>query len=145
VEVGAGTPLAALQQHAAAAGLDAGLDFAARDSATIGGIVACDAGGARALRHGTARARVGGLEAVLPDGSIVHRLAGLAKDNAGFNLPALLIGSEGTLAVITKVLWRLVPLLPARVAALVPLAAAEPPPTCSPPSSWRRPRSRRAS
>jgi FAD/FMN-containing dehydrogenase len=125
VEVGAGTPLAALQQHAAAAGLDAGLDFAARDSATIGGVVACDAGGARALRHGTARARVGGLEAVLPDGSIVRRLAGLAKDNAGFNLPALLIGSEGTLGVITKVLWRLVPRLPARVAALVPLANAE--------------------
>jgi FAD/FMN-containing dehydrogenase len=125
VEVGAGTPLAALQQHAAPAGLDAGLDFAARDSATIGGVVACDAGGARALRHGTARARVGGLEAVLPDGSIVRRLAGLAKDNAGFNLPALLIGSEGTLGVITKVLWRLVPRLPARVAALVPLANAE--------------------
>jgi FAD/FMN-containing dehydrogenase len=125
VEVGAGTPLGVLQQHAATAGLDAGLDFAARDSATIGGIVACDAGGLRALRYGTARARVGGLEALLPDGSIVRRLAGLRKDNAGFDLPALLVGSEGTLGVITRVLWKLVPRLPARVAALVPLTDAD--------------------
>ena len=121
VEVAAGATLAALQRAAAAAGLDAGLDFAARDSATIGGIVACDAGGTRALRHGTARARVVGLEAVLADGSIVRRLGGLAKDNAGFNLPALLIGSEGTLGIVTRVVWKLVPRLPARVAALVPL------------------------
>ena len=52
----------------AAAGLDAGVDFAARDSATLGGLVACDAGGIRAVRHGTVRARVAGLEAVLADG-----------------------------------------------------------------------------
>ncbi|MDP1848889.1 MAG: FAD-binding oxidoreductase [Solirubrobacteraceae bacterium] len=124
VEVAAGATLTALQARAAAAGLDAGLDFAARDSATIGGIVACDAGGTRALRHGTARARVVGLEAVLADGSIVRRMGGLAKDNAGLNLPALLIGSEGTLAVVTRVVWKLVPRLPARVAALVPLPDA---------------------
>jgi FAD/FMN-containing dehydrogenase len=121
IEVGAGTTLAALQQRAAEVGLDAGLDFAARDSASMGGIVACDAGGARALRYGTARARVVGLEAVLADGSIVRRMGGLAKDNAGFNTPGLLIGSEGTLGVITRVIWKLVPRLPARVAALVPL------------------------
>ncbi len=124
IEVGAGATLAALQQRAAHAGLDAGLDFAARDSASIGGIVACDAGGARALRYGTARARVAGLEAVLADGSVVQRMSGLAKDNAGLHIPALLIGSEGTLAVITRVIWKLVPRLPARVAALVPLADA---------------------
>ena len=121
IEVGAGATLAALQQRAAQAGLDAGLDFAARDSATIGGIVACDAGGTRALRHGTARAHVAGLEAVLSGGSTVRRMSGLVKDNAGLNLPALLIGSEGTLAVITRVIWKLVPRLPARVAALIPL------------------------
>ena len=121
VEVAAGATLAALQRAAAAAGLDAGLDFVARDSATIGGIVACDAGGTRALRHGAARARVAGLEAVLADGSVVRRMGGLTKDNAGFHLPALLIGSEGTLAVVTRVVWKLVPRLPARVAALVPL------------------------
>ncbi len=121
VDAGAGVTLAALQAHARSAGLDAGLDFAARDTATVGGAVACDAGGARALRHGTARARVAGVEAVLADGSVVERMSGLLKDNAGYDLPALLVGSEGTLGVITRVRWRLVPRLPARVAALVPM------------------------
>jgi FAD/FMN-containing dehydrogenase len=86
--------------------------------------VACDAGGARALRHGTARAHVAGVEAVLADGSAVSRMAGLTKDNAGYNLPALLVGSEGTLGIVTRVRWRLVPLLRSRVAVLVPVASA---------------------
>lgn len=115
VRVGAGATLAAL--HAAVP--DPGLDFGARDSATVGGIVACDAGGARALRHGTARARVGGLVAVLGDGSVVARMSGVLKDNAGYDLPALLVGSEGTLGVVTAVLWKTVPRLPKRVAALL--------------------------
>ena len=119
VTAGAGTTLAALQAACRAAGQDAGLDFAARDSATVGGIVACDAGGARALRYGTARARVAGLEAVLADGSVVSRLSGLTKDNAGYDLGALLVGSEGTLAVITAVRWRTVARLDARVTALI--------------------------
>ncbi|HWT22029.1 MAG TPA: FAD-binding oxidoreductase, partial [Solirubrobacteraceae bacterium] len=109
--------------HARNAGLDAGLDFGARDGATIGGVVATNAGGTRALRHGTARARVAGLAAVLPDGSVVDRRAGLLKDNAGYDLPALLVGSEGTLGIVTAVRWRLVPRLPARVAVLVPVAS----------------------
>jgi FAD/FMN-containing dehydrogenase len=125
VTVGAGATLGALQDACRAAGHDAALDFAARDSCTIGGVVACDAGGARALRHGTARARVVGLEAVLADGSLVSRLHGLTKDNAGYDLPALLVGSEGTLGVITAVRWRTTPLLAARVAALVPVGSAE--------------------
>jgi len=124
VTVGAGATLAALQAAARKAGEDAALDFAARDSCTIGGVVACDAGGARALRHGTARAHVAGLEAVLADGSVVSRLAGLTKDNAGYDLPMLLVGSEGTLGIITRVRWKLAPLLGARVAALVPLGSA---------------------
>jgi FAD/FMN-containing dehydrogenase len=124
VEAGAGVTLAALHAHAATAGLDAGLDFGARDSATLGGIVATDAGGARALRHGTARAHVAGLEAVLADGAVVRRLSGLLKDNAGYDVPALLVGSEGTLGVITRVRWRLVPRQAARVAALVGLPSA---------------------
>jgi FAD/FMN-containing dehydrogenase len=124
VEAGAGVTLAALHAHAAAAGLDAGLDFGARDSATLGGIAATDAGGARALRHGTARAHVAGLEAVLADGTVVRRLSGLLKDNAGYDVPALLVGSEGTLGVITRVRWRLVPRQPKRVAALVGLPSA---------------------
>jgi FAD/FMN-containing dehydrogenase len=125
VEAGAGVTLARLQQHAAAAGLDAALDLGARDTATVGGAVATNAGGARALRHGTARARVAGLEAVLAGGGRVERLGGLLKDNAGYDLPALLVGSEGTLGVITRVRWRLVARLPARVAALVPLESVD--------------------
>jgi FAD/FMN-containing dehydrogenase len=124
VTAGAGATLASLQAAARAAGQDAGLDFGARDSCTLGGAVACDAGGARALRHGTARAHVAGLEAVLADGSIVSRLAGLTKDNAGYDLPALLVGSEGTLGIVTRVRWKLVPLLSARVTVLVPLGSA---------------------
>ncbi|MDA0181928.1 FAD-binding oxidoreductase [Solirubrobacter phytolaccae] len=125
VLVGAGATLAQLHVSAAAAGLATGLDFRARDSATLGGIVACNAGGARALRYGTARARVAGLEAVLADGTIISRLSGLAKDNAGVDLSQLLIGSEGTLGIITRVLWQLVPRYPSRVAALVPLPDIE--------------------
>jgi FAD/FMN-containing dehydrogenase len=121
IEVGAGVTLAALGAAARAAGFDAALDLASRDSATVGGAVACDAGGARALRHGTARARVAGLEAVLGDGTVVRRLSGLLKDNAGLNLPALLVGSEGTLGIVTRVRWRLVPALPSRVTAFVPV------------------------
>jgi FAD/FMN-containing dehydrogenase len=124
VQVGAGVTLAALQAHARDAGLDAGVDLGARDSATAGGLVATDAGGTHAVRHGTVRARVAGLQAVLADGTIVDRPA-LLKDNAGYDLPALLVGSEGTLGVITGVRWRLVALLPSRVAALVPLASLE--------------------
>jgi FAD/FMN-containing dehydrogenase len=123
VTVGAGVTLAALQAHARAAGLDAGVDFGGRDSATVGGMVATNAGGIQAIRHGTVRARVAGLQAVLADGAIVDRRAGLLKDNAGYDLPALLVGSEGTLGVVTSVRWRLVPLLTARVAALVPLGS----------------------
>ena len=125
VIAGAGVTLAALQEHARAAGLDVALDLAARDSATVGGLVATDAGGARALRYGTARARVVGMQAVLGSGAVVDRLSGLLKDNAGYNLPALLVGSEGTLGVTTAVRWQLVPRLPARVAALVPLPSIE--------------------
>ncbi len=121
---GAGATLAALRDRARGPGFDPGLDFGARESATVGGIAATDAGGARALRYGTARARVAGLEAVLADGSVISRLGGLTKDNAGYDLSALLVGSEGTLGIITRVRWRLVPRLDARVAALVPLDSA---------------------
>jgi len=123
VSAGAGVTLAALQEAAGAAGFDAGIDFAARDSASVGGLVACDAGGARALAHGTARARVAGLDAVLADGTVVERMQGLLKDNAGTPLPSLLVGSEGTLGIITAVRWRLVARRAARVAALIPLAS----------------------
>jgi FAD/FMN-containing dehydrogenase len=124
VRAGAGVTLGALQEHARAVGLDAGVDLGARDSATVGGLVATNAGGIRALRYGTVRARVAGLQAVLADGSIVDRPA-LLKDNAGYDLSALLIGSEGTLGVVTAVRWRLVPLLRSRVAALIGVDSLE--------------------
>ena len=123
VSAGAGVTLAALGAAARAAGLEPGLDFASRDSATVGGAVSTDAGGLLAVRYGTARARVAGLEAVLGDGTVVSRMQGLLKDNAGLNLPALLVGSEGTLGVITAVRWKLVPHLGERITALVPLDA----------------------
>jgi FAD/FMN-containing dehydrogenase len=122
VTVGAGVTLEALQQHARAAGLDFGVDLAARSSATVGGLVATNAGGIRVLRYGSMRHQVTGVEAVLADGTVVRRLTGLAKDNTGYDLPQLFAGSEGTLAIITRVRVRLVPLLPARAVALVAVA-----------------------
>ncbi len=122
VDVGAGATLESVQAVARAAGLELPIDLPARASATIGGMVATNAGGALALAHGTMRRRVVGLEAVLADGSTVRRMAGLLKDNAGYDLPSLLIGSEGTLAVITAVRLQLEPTLPQRLAALFAVA-----------------------
>jgi FAD/FMN-containing dehydrogenase len=124
VQAGAGVTLAELQAHARRAGLDAGVDFAARESATVGGMAATEAGGIHAVRHGTVRARVAGVQAVLADGSVIDRPP-LLKDNAGYDLPALLVGSEGTLGVITRVRWRLVPLFTSRIAALVPVGSVQ--------------------
>jgi FAD/FMN-containing dehydrogenase len=112
VQAGAGVTLAELQASALAAGLDAGVDLGARDSATVGGRSAPTAGGVRA--------RVAAVQAVLADGTLVERPA-LLKDNAGYDLSSLLVGSEGTLGIITGVRWRLVPLYTSRVAALVSL------------------------
>ncbi len=121
VTAGAGVTLEKLQQHARAAGLDFGVDLAARSQATVGGLVATNAGGIRVLRYGSMRGQVTGVEAVLADGSVVSRLTGLAKDNTGYDLPQLLAGSEGTLAVLTRVRVRLVPTATARAVALVGL------------------------
>ena len=95
------------------------------DSATVGGAVSTDAGGLLAVRYGTARSRVAGLEAVLGDGTVISRMHGLLKDNAGLNLPALLVGSEGTLGIVTAVRWKLVPQLHQRITALVPLDSVD--------------------
>jgi len=119
VTVGAGVPLSLLQQHVRASGLDFGVDFAARESCTVGGMVATNAGGERVLRYGTMRAQVLGVEAVLADGTVVSRLGGLPKDNTGYDVPSLLAGSEGTLGILTKLRLRLVPLFTDRAVALV--------------------------
>jgi FAD/FMN-containing dehydrogenase len=125
VTVGAGVTLEALQRHAHAAGLHFGVDLAARSSATVGGLVATNAGGMHVLRYGSMRQQVTGVEAVLADGTVLTRLSGLAKDNTGYDLPQLLTGSEGTLAIITRVRVRLVPQLPARAVALVAVAGTD--------------------
>jgi FAD/FMN-containing dehydrogenase len=111
VTVGAGTTLAAVQLAARAAGWGFGVDLGARDSATIGGMVATNAGGVNVVRHGPMRSQLLGFEAVLADGSTLSRLPGMPKDNTGYDLGGLLAGSEGTLAVITRLRLRLVPRL----------------------------------
>jgi FAD/FMN-containing dehydrogenase len=121
VTAGAGVTLAALQRHAAAAGWAFGVDLAARDGATVGGMVATNAGGNRMLRYGAMRAQVAGIEAVLADGRVISHLGGLLKDNTGYDLAGLLTGSEGTLAVVTRVRLRLVARLDQRVVALLAL------------------------
>jgi FAD/FMN-containing dehydrogenase len=119
--VGAGVTLAALQAHAATAGLAFGVDTGARDSATIGGMIATNAGGVHVVRHGPMRAQVVGVEAVLGTGGVVSRLGGLVKDNTGYDLAQLLCGSEGTLAVVTGARLRLVADEPHVVVALLAL------------------------
>ena len=124
--VGAGATLGAVQAAAAGSGYTTGIDLAARDSATIGGMIATNAGGMHVLRYGTMREQVIGVEAVLADGSRVGRLPALLKDNTGYSFAALLTGSEGTLGVITRAQIRLVPLLAEHAVALIGLQSAEP-------------------
>jgi len=105
----AGVTLARLQAHARAAGWEYAVDLAARDSATVGGTIATNAGGLHVFRHGPTRAQVVGVEAVLASGAVVGTLDGLEKDNTGYHLAGLLTGSEGTLAAVTAARLRLVP------------------------------------
>jgi FAD/FMN-containing dehydrogenase len=119
VTAGAGVRLEALQAHARAAGLDFGVDLAARSQCSVGGLIATNAGGIRVVRHGSMRAQVAGVEAVLADGSVVSRLAPPAKDNTGYDLSQLLCGSEGTLGIITRAQLRLVAAPGAQAVALV--------------------------
>ena len=93
-------------------------------SASLGGTVATNAGGMRAVRYGVTRAHVLGLEAVLADGSVVRTGGRLAKISSGYDLTQLLVGSEGTLALVTEVIVRLHPALPARRTVLAPFTVA---------------------
>ncbi|KKW92935.1 FAD-binding oxidoreductase [Sphingobium chungbukense] len=110
----AGVILSNLHDAAAAADRRFPLSLGAKGSATIGGLISTNAGGTQVLRHGTMRALVEGVEAVLPDGSIFHGLDALKKDNRGYDIKQLLIGAEGTLGVITAASLRLVPAIAAR-------------------------------
>jgi FAD/FMN-containing dehydrogenase len=125
VVVGAGTTLEELQTHLAPHGLELPLDLGARAQATLGGMAATNAGGARAFRHGTMRRHVAGVEAVLADGTVIERLGGVLKDSTGYDWPSVLVGSEGTLALITKLRLRLRRIERSRAAALIPVDSLE--------------------
>jgi FAD/FMN-containing dehydrogenase len=117
--VEAGMVLAEAQAHAAALGRLFPLSLASEGSCRIGGNLATNAGGTAVLRYGNARDLCLGLEAVLPDGTLFNGLTRLRKDNAGYDLRHLLIGSEGTLGVITAASLKLFPQPAVRVVAML--------------------------
>ena len=125
VTAGAGVTLARWREHARAAGLDTPIDFASRDSATVGGAVATNAGGSRVVRFGTMRAQVLGVVAALADGSVIGSLSGLPKETVGIHWPSLLAGSEGTLGVVTAARLRLVPWFGQTATAMVATASLD--------------------
>lgn len=105
--VQAGCILQVACEAAEAEGLLLPLDLGARGSATIGGNVSTNAGGNRVVRYGMMRDMVLGLEAVLADGTVVSSMNRLMKNNTGYDLKQLFIGSEGTLGVVTRAVLRL--------------------------------------
>ena len=125
VRVGSGVTLASVQRAAAAAGLLFGVDLAARDSATVGGMASTNAGGLRTVRYGNMGEQVIGLDVALPDGSVVHRHSQVRADNTGYDLAALFVGAEGTLGVITALDLRLHPVPAHRVTAVCGFADLE--------------------
>lgn len=105
--VQAGAALQSIQEAAEAEGLLFPLDLGARGSCTIGGNVATNAGGNRTIRYGMTRDSVLGLEAVLADGTVLSSLNKMVKNNAGYDLKHLFVGTEGTLGIVTRVVLRL--------------------------------------
>ncbi len=118
VTAGAGATLAAVQHAASAAELVFGVDLTARDSATVGGMASTNAGGLRTVRYGNMGEQVVGLDVALPDGSLLRRHSSVRADNTGYDLPALFVGAEGTLGVITALDLRLYPVPSHRVTAV---------------------------
>ncbi len=125
IVVEAGATLQAVQDVAAAVNRSFPVGLASGGSATIGGMVATNAGGTAVLRYGSMREQVLGLEAVLADGSVWNGLSRLRKDNTGYDLRGLLIGAEGTLGVVTAAALRLRPQLASRAAAFAGVASPE--------------------
>lgn len=121
VVVGAGAILSKVHDAAEAAGRRFPLSLGAKESATIGGLIATNAGGTQVLRFGSMRALTLGVEAVLPDGSLFEGLTTLRKDNRGYDLRQLLAGSEGTLGIVTAAALKLYPAAPHRIAAWIGL------------------------
>jgi len=116
--VQAGGVLQVVQAHLADKNFLFPLDLGARGSCTIGGTVATNAGGINVLRYGMMRQLVLGLEAVLADGTIISSMNQMLKNNTGYDLKQLFIGSEGTLGIVTRVVVRLFPIPQSRQTAL---------------------------
>jgi len=119
VTVEAGVILEDIHKATEDKGLLFPLNFGAKGSAQIGGIISTNAGGLRVLRYGMTRQLIMGLEVVLADGTILSNLKKILKDNSGYDLKQLFIGAEGTLGVITKAVLRLQELPSSRCSALV--------------------------
>ncbi|MCT2400653.1 FAD-binding oxidoreductase [Novosphingobium mangrovi (ex Huang et al. 2023)] len=115
VTCGAGVVLQTLHEAVEDKGLRFPLTLGGKGSATVGGLISTNAGGSQVLRHGSMRALVLGLEAVLADGQVFSMLTPLKKDNRGFDLKQLLIGSEGTMGIVTAATLKLVPAVADRV------------------------------
>ncbi|MCP9271014.1 FAD-binding oxidoreductase [Mycolicibacterium arenosum] len=126
VRVGAGATAAAVQRAAADAGLVFGVDLASRDSATVGGMAATNAGGLRTVRYGNMGEQILGLDVALPDGTVVSRHSEVRRDNTGYDLAALFVGAEGTLGVVTELELRLHPAPAHRVTAVAGFAELTP-------------------
>jgi FAD/FMN-containing dehydrogenase len=118
----AGTPLQTIQDAAQEVGLMFPLDMGSRGSCSIGGNIATNAGGNQVIRYGTARSLVSGLEAVLANGIIVTSMNKMLKNNAGYDLKQLFIGTEGTLGVVTRAVLRLFPQTRNAAAALLAIS-----------------------
>jgi FAD/FMN-containing dehydrogenase len=123
--VDAGCVLQSVQEAAATEGLLFPLSLAAEGSCTIGGNLATNAGGTQVLRYGNARELCLGLEVVTAEGAVWDGLSGLRKDNTGYDLRDLYIGSEGTLGIITAATLKLYPRPAARVTALAAVATLD--------------------
>jgi FAD/FMN-containing dehydrogenase len=115
----AGATLQHVQEQAEATGLMLPLDLGARGSCTLGGNAATNAGGNRVIRYGMMRDMVLGLEAVLADGTLISSMNTMLKNNAGYDLKHLFIGTEGTLGVITRLVMRLRPMWRSQETALI--------------------------
>ena len=123
--VEAGAILQTVQETVAERGLRFPLDLGARGSCTIGGNIATNAGGINVLRYGMMRNLVLGLEAVLADGTVVSSMNRMLKNNAGYDVKQLFIGTEGTLGVVTRAVLRLFPQPASRNSSLVALETFE--------------------
>lgn len=121
ITASAGVALQSVHEAAEAAGLLFPLDLGARGSCTIGGNISTNAGGNSVIRYGMMREQVLGIEAVLADGTVISSLHGVIKNNTGYDLKQLFIGTEGTLGIVTRAVLRLRPMPRSRNTALVAL------------------------